>query len=271
MTSSAPGSRASRGRRDRDSFSLTEPTRGHGKKVARALNSVGGGPVFRPVLRAAGLVAFVFLTTSLATEAARPARAEAQTSPSPATVDSVLAGLARVQGLHCAYREEKRIALLTTPIVTEGTIDYARPGRMARRVTRPSPQVVLIDGGELRMSDGHQTQRIDLASQPVVRSFVDSFVQLLAGDRAALERAYTVSLETASEGFTLVLRPRSAPLTQFLREIRFTGRTTNGAPELVSMTMLEVSGDTTTTTFTGVDTTRHYSDAEARRVFSLAP
>ncbi|MBN8612408.1 MAG: outer membrane lipoprotein carrier protein LolA [Deltaproteobacteria bacterium] len=231
-----------------------------------------------PVPRVAGLAALLLLAhVSLfslgLSGAAGPARVQAQEAAP--TVDSVLARMARIPGLHTSYREEKRIALLSSPIVSEGTIDYARgagsrPPRMARRTTRPSAQVVLIDAGELRMNDGRTTSRIDLASQPVVRSFVDSFLQLLVGDRAALERTYTLSIERVANespagGWSLVLRPRGAPLSSFLREIRFEGQ----GDVLTRMVMTEVSGDVTTTTFSDVDANHRYDAAEASRVFSL--
>jgi len=226
-----------------------------------------------PVPRAAGLVAVfvLLLPTTFVGTAAGPARAVAQDAAP--TVDTVLARMARIPGLHCAYREEKRIALLSSPVVTEGVIDYARGAspaahRMARRTRVPSRDVVLIDAGELRMSDGRTTQRIDLASQPVVRSFVDSFLQLLVGDRAALERTYTLSLEPLPEGqWALLMRPRGAPLSQFLREIRFEGR----GDALTRMVMTEISSDVTTTTFSDVDSAHRYSSAEAATVFSLTP
>lgn len=230
-----------------------------------ALNRSSRTHVVSIVLRV--LVMFIALSTSLSLGVTR---VEAQDSPSPAapTIDAVLSRMARIQGLHCRYREEKRIALLSSPITSEGTIDYARPGRMIRRVTRPSPQIVFIDGGELRMSEGGQTQRIDLAAQPVVRSFVDSFLQLLQGDRRALEQTYNLTLETGADlAWTLILRPRSAPLTQFVREIRFTGR----GDAMTQMVMLEVSGDSTTTTFSEVNPSQRWSASEAARVFSLTP
>ena len=205
---------------------------------------------------------------------AGPAIASAQdTREAPPSAEQILARMARIPGLHCRYREEKRIALLSSPVVSEGTIDYARgasgasSARMARRTTRPSPQVVLIDQGTLRMSDGHTTSRIDLSSQPVVRSFVDSFLTLLVGDRAALERTYTLTVEPAEGGWALVLRPRGAPLTTFLREIRFEGR----GESLTRMVMTEVSGDVTTTTFSDVDAAHRYAADEAARAFSLTP
>ena len=227
-----------------------------------AMNRSEGSPVVALVLRVIAM--FIVLTTSLTLGVGR---VEAQ-APTVSTVDSILTRMARIQGLHCSYREEKRIALLSAPIMSEGTIDYARPGRMIRRVTRPSAQIVFIDGGELRMAEGGHTQRIDLATQPVVRSFVDSFLQLLQGDRRALERTYTLTLETsASNGWTLILRPRSTPLTQFVREIRFQGH----GDAMEQMVMLEVSGDSTTTTFTQVNPNQRWTAAESARVFSMTP
>jgi len=225
--------------------------------------------VANPVPRAAGLAAFLLLSslTTLSVSVVGPARAEAQI----VDAETLLARMARIEGLHCSYREEKRIALLSAPVITEGTVDYARPGRMARRTTRPGRQVVLIDGGELRMSDGRSTQRIDLTSQPVVRSFVDSFLLLLAGDRDALRRLYDltfrISVREGRSTWSLELRPRSAPLSQFLRTIVFEG----SGESLERMVMTEVSGDTTTTTFSDVDAARRYSASEASTVFSLTP
>jgi outer membrane lipoprotein-sorting protein len=203
--------------------------------------------------RASALLALVFV--SLATS-----RASAQTS-----LDDLLASFRAIEGLECRFHEEKRVALLFAPIVTEGTIHYVRPGRLARRVTSPSPEVVLIEGSTLRMGRAGHAETIDLASQPVVRSFVDSIVQLLAGDRAALERSYTIAAEASASGTRITMRPRSSPLSDLLESIAFelTGTT------LERMVMTETSGDVTTTTFSDVDVHRRYSSSELTRLFSL--
>lgn len=182
------------------------------------------------------------------------------------TLDAILSSFRDVEGMELRFREEKRIALLTTPAISEGTVHYMRPGRLVRRITSPSAQVVLIDGDALSMREGTRTERIDLAAQPVVRSFVDTFSELLRGDRAALERVYRVQFTPGEGGaWTLALTPRSAPLDRFLREIRFEGSGT----ALRAMVMTEVSGDATTTTFHDVNTRRRFSTDEARRIFSL--
>jgi outer membrane lipoprotein-sorting protein len=194
---------------------------------------------------------------------ALPVPGQAQTSGS---LDGLFRRMASIESLECHFREEKHIALLSAPIVTEGAIHYVRPGRMARRATSPSSQVLLIDGSSLRMWDGSREETIDLASQPVVRSFVDSILSLLAGDRAALERNYTLALAPSPEGLILTLTPRSRPLDQFLRSIRFTMTPTY---DLLRMEMQEVSGDSTVTTFSAVNDHRRYTASDLERLFRL--
>lgn len=188
-----------------------------------------------------------------------PSQSSAQES---ATLDSVLARFARIEGLTLSYHEEKHIALLSSPLTTDGTLAYVRPGRLARRA---GTQIVLIDGTALRMSDGGHEQHIDLASQPIVRSFVDSFRAFLAGDRHALEASYTIAFAHTATDWTITLTPRAAPLSQFMTSIVFHG----AGDALTSMTMTETSGDTTTTTFSHVDDRHRFDEAESARVFSL--
>ena len=215
---------------------------------------------------ARGLLALARVVATVAAVACAPRAAHAQD-----TLDQLLASFARIEALECHFHEEKRIALLSMPIVSDGTIHYVRPGRLARRVSTPSPQVILIEGSSLRMSEGGHDESIDLASQPVVRSFVDSIVQLLAGDRAALERSYVISMEgwgsssPGGSGWRVTLRPRASPLSELLASVVFEGSGTT----LARMIMSEVSGDVTTTTFSDVDAARRYTPAELTRVFSL--
>lgn len=181
------------------------------------------------------------------------------------TLDQLLARFAAVEGMECRFREESRMAIMTTPIVTEGTVHYVRPGRLVRRVTRPTPSVVLIDGRRMQVRDGSRVETTDLAANSVVRTFVDTFSLLFSGQRAALEQVYRITYTPGSSGWSLVLTPRVSPLDQFLREVRFEGDGTT----LRTMVMTHVTGDVATTRFEGVDTARRFTAEESARIFSL--
>lgn len=183
-----------------------------------------------------------------------------------ARLDQLLQEFRGLPGLSARFREEKRVALLAVPLRSEGEIHFAPPGRLLRKVTAPTTSTALIADGRLTFASQGNRQEFDLTRQPLVAGFVDSFRSVLAGDRAALERAYRISFEPQDDGgWQLTLRPRGAPLNQFLREMTLVG---NGV-RVSTMRMVEVSGDTTTTEFFEINANKRWTDAEANRTFRL--
>ena len=210
-------------------------------------------------------------TLSAALVAAMALPADGQRSPGDETptVAELLRSFAELPGLEASFREEKHIALLAAPLVSEGTLHFAPPGRMARHTRSPSRASVVVADGALAFGDAGGSDRIDLASSPVVRLFVESFVAILAGDRSALERMYSMAIEPTPTGggWQLTLTPRLAEMRRVLRRVVVRGR---GAV-IERMRIVESSGDETVTTFSDVDTRRRYTDAEVRRIFSVRP
>ena len=181
------------------------------------------------------------------------------------TIDSLLAQFRAVPGLSAHFREEKRLALLSVPLFSEGTVHFAPPGRLARHTTAPSASTLLIDGDRLSFGDGAQSETIPLDANPVVRLFVDGFMKLLAGDKAALLRIFTIDLRPHAAGWELRLLPKVAPMTEVLRSIVIHGK----GVVLSKMTIAETTGDETVTTFDQVDVDRRYRPAEIARLFAL--
>jgi hypothetical protein len=208
----------------------------------------------RPPVHALLLVALAALS---------PARADAP------TLGDLLARFHAMPGLLARFKEVKRIELLEEPLVSEGTLHFAPPSRLARHVTSPSPSTVLIDGDRLVFGDAQGTRELDLAARPPVRAFVDAFVKLLAGDQPGLERLFAAELTPApggvSDGWRLVLRPRRAPLDKVLDRLEVEGR----GVVLSRLGVYERSGDSTETTFSEVDAAHTYAPDELARTFRV--
>jgi hypothetical protein len=195
----------------------------------------------------------------------RGARLDSPAAAAP-TLASLLARFRASPGMSARFREEKRIALLAKPLVSEGTVHYAPPGRLARHTLTPSVSSVLLEEGTLRFGDGASEERVDLAARPALRAFVESFLQLLAGDRAALERTFVIELRASdSDRWDIVLKPKAAPLARAIRHMTFTG----DAVGITRMQVVEASGDEAITTFSEVDARRRYTPAEIQKVFRL--
>ncbi len=227
---------------------------------------------------ALGLAALVALTGSTvaaaptpaapsSTEVTAPAAAETMTTLSSAELDAFLGRFAAMSGLSAKFREEKQMALLAVPLINEGVIYFAPPGRLARHTSSPVASSVIIDGSRLTFGDARGVEAIGFDDNPVLGLFVSSFVKIFAGDRDALAQMYAMELRGSPEGtWSLKLRPRLSPMDKVIEGIELRGE----GLVVATMVVREIGGDTTTTTFSEVDTGRTFSAAEQTKLFRIA-
>lgn len=195
-----------------------------------------------------------------------PGRAQTPaTDAAVSSLDDLLARFARLQGLRAHFEEEKRIALLKRPLKSEGTIHFAAPDLLLRRTERPEPAALLLAGDTLRVADASGARSIDLQANAVVRHLVLTFVHVLHGDRAALERLYALRFTLVPGGWRLELTPRQADLAKVIRRATFVGKTA----VVEEMSLQEQSGDTTVLRFSEVDLDARFDAAARARIFRL--
>jgi hypothetical protein len=195
------------------------------------------------------------------TTAAKPADEKA-----PADVDALLAGLSKAPGLYARFREEKHITLLQQPLVSEGSLYFTPPARFARRTEKPIASTMIIDGNQLQFGNADGQESMNLGTNPVARLFADAFVMLLSGNRAGLEKIFTMQLTPKSGGeWKLLLTPRVSPMDKMIKEMELRGRGLN----LNELDVREASGDWTRTSFSEVDLNRRYTAAEQAKFFTL--
>ncbi len=230
----------------------------------------------RLALRACGALAVGALLASLLTAHtqithAQPKRVGAPPTPATSEVhvtslDQLLTRLAGLSGMRARYQEEKHIALLKRPLHSEGIIAFAAPNLLLRRAEKPEPSTLLLEGSVLRIADGSGTRRIDLQENSVVRHFVMTFLYVLSGDRASLDRLYTLAFQsTPSGGWQLVLTPKAPDLARIIKRATLLGR----GFVVEQMTIEEPTGDSTVLRFLDVKLDQHYDEAERARLFRL--
>lgn len=191
-------------------------------------------------------------------------------APSTARADDLgdlMKQLSAMPGLEAKFREKKEIALLQAPLVTEGVLRFSPPASLVRETTKPQSSRVLIIGDRLYFDDGEHRQEVDVGNNPVVRSFVNSFVLLLAGDRSGLEEIFEMRFAPASEEelWKLELLPKKAPIDKVIRKMVVRGR----GVKLDRLIVQEANGDRTETTFVEVDTKRRFSESEQKKLFRV--
>ena len=207
-----------------------------------------------------GLAAIVLALAWTASASADPPRVD--------SLDGLFRALAASPGLFARFHEEKQIALLVAPLTSDGTVHFDRRFGLARHTLAPRPQSVLLAGRTLQIWDGTRTETITLSSSGALKALADVFWMVLMADRAGIDRAFEASFSAQpGGGWRLSLAPRSTELRGLVSGIDVVGRDA----VVASLKVTEASGDVSTTTFTDVDVSHRYGDAEAGAVFRVPP
>lgn len=181
-------------------------------------------------------------------------------------LDTLLSAFAKMEGLEAKFVEEKRMQLLKAPLRSEGRLYFAPPGYLLRQIDSPQQSRVLITPTTLTVDDGSTREVIDLRARSDVRSFVGSFVSLLAGDKEALTAAYEIRVVDAKDGtWRLDLAPKAAPLSEILEMVRVSGT----GLSVVEIHVFDTNGDETITRMLEVNPKRRFDASERKDLFGI--
>jgi hypothetical protein len=138
-------------------------------------------------------------------------------------LDAIMAVLAQRRHGEADFAEEKHLAMLKAPARSAGRLIYDAPDHLEELTLSPRPQSVVLDHGTLTLRSGGHTRTVALADYPQYAPLIDSIRATLAGDRAALERAFELQFQGAMAHWHLHLEPRDPRLRQTLQQIDLSG------------------------------------------------
>lgn len=188
----------------------------------------------------------------------------------PYTLETLLSKFARIPGLSADVREERYLAILQEPLVSSGMLYYAPPGRLARHTMTPTVSWLIVTGDRIRFGNDDDRSELVLGTSPVLRTFVEAFRLLLAGDVAGLKKRFEVELQSGSaeegtESWRVMLLPREDTLKGVIRSLAIAG--SGGIVSEISI--VETGGDRTIMTFFSVDPDRRFSEEDLTRIFRI--
>lgn len=161
-------------------------------------------------------------------------------------IDQLMRGLAQSRSGHASFVEKKSIAILDKPVESSGELFYTAPDRLEKRTLKPRPESMVLEQGTLTIEQKGKRHVLPLQNYPEIAAFIESIRGTLAGDRAALERAYRLSLEGGEQGWTLELLPLADRMKKVVERIRIAGE----RHELRTIEIRQADGDSSLMTIT---------------------
>jgi hypothetical protein len=139
------------------------------------------------------------------------------------SLDIVLAQLALRQHGHVEFIEQHFLAVLDRPTESSGEMRYDAPDRLEKRTLAPRPETMLLAGGILTVDKGKTHRVVDLHAYPQVQPFIESIRATLAGDRAGLEKLFTLEFNGNLARWTLTLLPKDPKVKRTVAQVRIDG------------------------------------------------
>jgi outer membrane lipoprotein-sorting protein len=161
-------------------------------------------------------------------------------------IEQLMQAMAQTRSSHATFVEKKYIAILDKPVESFGELSYTAPDRLEKRTLKPRPESMLLDDGTLTVEQKGKRHVLPLQNYPEIVAFIDSIRGTLAGDRAALERVYKLSLAGDEQHWTLELQPLSERMKKVVERIRITGE----QHELRTIEIRQADGDRSVMTIT---------------------
>jgi outer membrane lipoprotein-sorting protein len=191
-------------------------------------------------MRGAVIAALLLLATS-------SAAALAEEADAALPVEAVMSELAKVRAAQAHYTELRYMAMLTQPIQTTGTMRYVAPDELERDTILPKPTRLIVRGQEVTVEEEPGKSRVvSLDEAPEIAAIIESIRGTLAGDQAALERYYSLSMRGTLADWQLMLTPKSWRMRHIVESIQLSGQ--DG--EVRTIETLEHNGDRTVMTVT---------------------
>ena len=147
----------------------------------------------------------------------------AATAHAAFNVDQLMSELAQHKGGHAKFVEKRTLAVLDRPLIATGEMTYTPPDRLEKRTLTPKPETMVLDRDQVTLERDKRKLSINLASRPEAQAFVDSIRNTLAGNRAALEKNYTLQLTGTADKWVLTLSPTTQQIAALLQRITVSG------------------------------------------------
>jgi len=124
---------------------------------------------------------------------------------------------------NATFSEKKYLAVLDKPVESSGELRFIPPNRLEKRTVKPKPEMLVLDGDHIQVERRGKKHVLQLANYPEISGMVESIRATLAGDRAALERVYRLTLQGGSNAWVLNLVPLDGRVASIVTRIRMEG------------------------------------------------
>ncbi|SAL17250.1 acyltransferase [Caballeronia turbans] len=139
------------------------------------------------------------------------------------TLDRLMNTLGAKKSGRAHFTETRYLKIAQEPLESSGELVFVAPDHLEKHTASPKPENLVVDGDMLTVDRNGRKVTIPLRNYPELGAFIESIRATLAGNRFALENAYTVSIDGKGDDWTMTLVPTDSRMKQKVSSITLAG------------------------------------------------
>lgn len=116
-----------------------------------------------------------------------------------------------------SFQEMIYSSMYNNPKTGSGSLKYKKEGKIRWEKTEPQAEVILINGGSIRMQqDGKEIS--NAVNNRIAKKMQELMVQLISHDFLS-KKDFTIAYYESDNGYKLILKPNSSRLSKYISKI----------------------------------------------------
>ena len=154
---------------------------------------------------------------------------------------------ASMQCMNCRFTQQKTMAMLAEPTVSEGLMNYNSPDKMRWEYTSPYSFALLVDGEKItKIIDGNE-EVLDAKSGRMYQGIVSIIMSSATGQKLFDKSMFDVAITDDGEFWKAEMKPKKHNMKRMFSMLTFNFAKSTNIINKVEMD--EASGDVTTIQF----------------------
>lgn len=154
---------------------------------------------------------------------------------------------ASMQCMNCRFTQQKTMAMLAEPTVSEGLMNYNSPDKMRWEYTSPYSFALLVDGEKItKITDGNE-EVLDAKSGRMYQGIVSIIMSSATGQKLFDKSMFDVAITDDGEFWKAEMKPKKHNMKRMFSMLTFYFAKSTNIINKVEMT--EAGGDVTTIQF----------------------
>lgn len=202
---------------------------------------------------------YLFLITAIWSVLTAAAQKPAGAGESKKMIEQVCAAAGKMQTLQCDFRQEKRLSLLETNMVSTGKMYYKGGKALKWEYVSPYAYTFLLNGDKVMLGSQGKTDVIQVNSSKTFKQIARIMMHSITGKCLSDTEDFHVTMLVEGNEWIAELIPRQKELAQLFTRIRLHIDPKSQTATEVELT--EKSGDLTRITMTNIKKNTPLDDA----------